>query len=132
MVSKLSSEQIAMLKQRLSERRETLRAQVREELLRSDDEQYVRLADGVHDAGEESFADLLSDVNLAIVDAHIGEIRDVEDSLKRIDNATYGVCVDDGADIEYERLDANPIAKRCYDCQVRYEQSYQQPGRRSL
>ena len=128
----LSNEQLAELKGQLNERLEGLRTQVGEELARSENEQYIRIASGVHDAGDESVADLLSDVNLAIVDTHIVEIRDIEVSLKRIANGTYGICVDDGEDIDYARLAATPTATRCYECQVRHEQSYRQPGRTSL
>lgn len=114
--------QISELKQRLTERSQALLEEIRQELLKSDDEQYIQIAGRVHDAEEESIADLLVDVNLAIIDLHINEIRDIEAALLRIAGDTYGICIDCDGEIGYERLQAYPTAKRCYTCQRLHEQ----------
>lgn len=132
MTSGLSQQQVSEFKRQLEQRFRQLREEIRQELLKSDDEQYVALAGRVHDAGEESTADLLADVNLAIIDRHINEIREIDAALMRIAKGTFGVCVDCEADIAYERLRAYATAMRCHDCQARYEHSHPQPGRSSL
>ena len=55
----------------------------------------------------------LADLNLAIVDRHVLELRDIEAARARIADRTYGACVDCGDDIAPERLRAWPTAKRC-------------------
>lgn len=53
MTSGLLSKQISELKQRLNERSQTLLEEIRQELLKSDDEQYIQLAGEVHDPEED-------------------------------------------------------------------------------
>lgn len=132
MTSSLSPKQISELKQRLNQRFQTLLEEIRQELLKSDNEQYIQLADKVHDAEEESAADLLVDVNLAIIDLHVSEIRDIEAALLRIAGDTYGICIDCDGDIGYERLQAYPTAKRCHNCQRIYEQRPAAKGQPTL
>jgi RNA polymerase-binding transcription factor DksA len=38
-------------------------------------------------------------------------------ALQRIDNGTFGTCVDCAAPIEWDRLLANPSVARCWACQ---------------
>ncbi len=46
-----------------------------------------------------------------------GELLDVEDALRRIDEGTYGKCAECGREISPERLEALPAARLCIDCQ---------------
>lgn len=48
--------------------------------------------------------------------AGLAEIRMIESALDRIKDGTFGVCVECGAPISEERLDAVPYAARCRDC----------------
>ena len=82
-MTSLSETQIAEFKQLLRHRVDELRQLVHDALLRADDERYNALATQVHDAGEESVADLLSDVNLAVVDRELRELAQVEAALQR-------------------------------------------------
>ncbi len=132
MVSKLSEAQIREFKQKLQERFEQLRQETRQILLRSDDEHYIDLAGKVHDLEEESVANLLVDLDLAEIDWHVQEIRDIEAALMRIQSGTYGVCADCVGPIDVARLQVYPTAKRCHRCQERYEKSHVQVGHPSL
>jgi len=101
-----------------------LRAQIREALLRSDTETYGELAGRVHDAEEESLADLLTDVNLAEISREVEEVRDIDAAMRRIADHTYGSCIDCGDPIDSARLEAYPTAKRCLTCQRQRELKY--------
>lgn len=127
-----SGELVSRMHQRLEERFRELRELIRQELLASDMEQYVDLAGRVHDSGDESVADLLADVNLAVIDRHVQEVRDVDAALLRIAAGTYGRCIECEEDIDAARLEAYPTAKRCHRCQSRHEQTHAQPGRPKL
>jgi DnaK suppressor protein len=116
--------QIETLRAELERRRAGLLQEIRDELLQSDDEHYVDLAERVHDVAEESVADLLSDVELAVIDRHIREVLDIEGALQRIAMGSYGICVDCEGPIVYRRLQAYPTASRCRDCQQHYEQTH--------
>jgi RNA polymerase-binding transcription factor DksA len=123
MSPELSADQKKTLKHHLQQRSVQLREQVRQELLKSDNEQYAQLAGQVHDVEEESVADLLADVDLAVIDMHINELRDIEAALLRTVSGRYGTCVDCDEYIGYERLQAYPTAKRCLGCQSAHEKA---------
>jgi DnaK suppressor protein len=51
---------------------------------------------------------------LKVVD---GQREQVVAALARLDDGTYGRCVDCGTDLPAERLEARPEAARCVNCQ---------------
>ena len=117
----LSEKQLQQFEQRLRNRREELREIIHRELANSKQEDFTELAGMVHDAGDESFAELLRGINIATRTRELEEIRDVEASLERIKNGIYGTCVECNDKIALDRLDAYPTAKRCINCQSRHE-----------
>lgn len=131
-MAELSTEQVQLFQQRLEQRSRELREEIRQDLLKYDNEQYIDLAGRVHDSEEESVADLLVDLNLADIDRDLQELRAVGAALLRIEQGVYGECIDCGNPIALKRLEVNPAAERCIECQAAYEQRYAQPGRPSL
>ena len=127
-----NEKQLNERKQNLKNRFYDLREEIRQELLKSDNEKFNQLAGEVHDLEEASVADLMVDIQLASVDRHVEEIRDIDSALIRIAAGTYGICSGCGEDIAPARLDAYPTAKRCRPCQIDYEKSHAHPGRPSL
>jgi RNA polymerase-binding protein DksA len=117
----LTENQIHDFKKQLNVRFGELQEEIRLELLKSDDQHFIDLAGRVHDRGEESVADLLVDLQLASVDRHIQEIRDIDAAVTRIAAGRYGVCIDCDDTITVDRLKAYPTAKRCQLCQTEYE-----------
>lgn len=120
----LDKNQIRDLKKLLGDRFFDLREEIRQELLETDDQTYIELAGKVHDLAEASVADLLVDLQLADIDRHIQETRDIDAALMRIAAGDYGVCNDCKTDISIERLRAYPTAKRCHQCQAKNERTY--------
>jgi DnaK suppressor protein len=123
-MSHLSKEQLAQLRQQVEAERSRLRQDIREELTRSDSEQYATLAGQVHDAGEESVADLLTDINAAVLSNSIKALREIEAAQERLQQGTYGRCEECGEDIPLARLQANPAARLCIADQERYEMAH--------
>jgi DnaK suppressor protein len=120
-MSKLRNDRFLELDRMLREREETLRREIRETLLRSAGEHHKDLAGMVSDAGDESVANMLADLDIAAVDRDVGELREVENARARVRAGEYGICVDCGATIGYARLKASPAAARCVACQTRRE-----------
>lgn len=131
-MTRLSDEQLHNLQQLLATERARLRGEIREHLLATDREQYGDLAGQVHDAGEESVADLLTDVNVAVMGRLIIELREAEAALERIATGGYGLCEDCGIDIPYARLQAYPAARRCVEHQELHEKTYAGEGKPTL
>ena len=119
----LSKQDIQGFEQQLRERRDTLRGGIADALVQSQREDFTELAGRVHDAGEESVAELIMSTNYAVLDREVRELREVEAALARVRAGRYGKCAECGADIARERLLANPTARRCIRCQARREQA---------
>lgn len=58
----------------------------------------------------------------AVINQDLEDARDIKAARERLSTGTYGVCIDCGEAIAYERLLAYPTAKRCIHCQRVYEQ----------
>ena len=66
---------------------------------------------------EEQAVDLADDEALEGVDTVLrDEIHQIRLALLRIENGTYGTCAICGEEISRERLEARPIATRCFSC----------------
>ncbi|MDE2209049.1 MAG: TraR/DksA family transcriptional regulator [Betaproteobacteria bacterium] len=129
----LSKARLAELAGRLDRRRDALLEEVRDALEHSENQQYIELIGRVPpDIGDQSVGDALADLNLAIIDRHVQELRDIDAAKLRINAGTYGVCIDCGEHIDVERLRAYPTAKRCRPCQQQREKTYAHEGTPSL
>jgi RNA polymerase-binding transcription factor DksA len=116
----LDQKKLGQLRQRLLRRLDEVRADIRRELRKYDNEKYGELADRVADAGEQSVADLLVDLDLAEVD------------LLRLADGSYGSCVDCEEPIDAQRLENSPAVSRCYGCQQRFEHRDREIHHRTL
>lgn len=132
MTVELTTHQINVFKTKLNERFMALRREISAELLHADEEQYGELAGRVHDTGEISVADLLVDLELASIDRHVQEIRDIDAAMMRIAEGSYGKCCDCQEAIAIERLEANPTARRCVVCQEAHDRNYAHGGKPTL
>ena len=129
----LSESQLARLSRLLDQRHRLLIDEVRDELERSENQQYVELIDrSPADIGDQSVGDALADLNLAIIDRHIREIRDIEQATARVKDGRIAICIDCGQEIEFKRLLAYPTAKRCLLCQQQRERTYAHEGTPTL
>jgi DnaK suppressor protein len=120
----LDAHQTEELRHTLRDRARQLRDEIRQTLMKSDEEQYTMIADQVRDLEDDSFADLMVDVNLAEIDRDLQELRLIDAAFLRINDGTYGRCEDCESPIEIERLRATPFASRCFDCQSSFERNH--------
>lgn len=68
----------------------------------------------VSDRASEGFEDELS-VGLIAIEA--AQLDDIEAAIARIDNESYGLCLDCGRPIPRKRLEVLPFARRCLNCE---------------
>lgn len=71
-------------------------------------------------------ADIASDLSdqdreAAAIEVVHAQQQEVEAALRRIEEGSYGRCVDCGQQLPEERLDARPEAARCVNCQAKAE-----------
>jgi DnaK suppressor protein len=62
-----------------------------------------------------------TDRETALIEAAGDQRAQVKAALARIDDGSYGVCVDCGQPISEARLQVRPEAARCVECQVKAE-----------
>ena len=69
-------------------------------------------------------ANLETDRNflLRIRDRERKLILKIKDALARIDDGTFGICEECGAEISEERLKARPVTTLCIDCKTKAEE----------
>lgn len=67
----------------------------------------------VSDRASEGFEDELA-VGLIAIEA--AKLDDIEAAIKRIDDGSYGLCLDCGKAIPRKRLEVLPFARRCLAC----------------
>lgn len=75
----------------------------------------------VPDSAELAGDDVARDVGIAEVDRDVAEIEAIDAALERLDQGTYGRCVDCHVPIDAARLERSPEAARCVPCQQHAE-----------
>ncbi len=123
-MSNLDPRQTSMMKSRLRERAAQLRGEIQRTLERSSEETHVRIAEQARDTEDDSFSNLIVDLNLAEIDRDADELRRIDGALARLSEGSYGLCEDCGQRIPEARLQAEPTAVRCVQCQALYEKTH--------
>lgn len=121
---RFSKSDFAGIAKRLQDRRRALIAEIREQMDDSDDEHAESLRaqfDDLDPHDDRAVGDWVRDVAISQTERDTRELDEIEAALKRIDEGTYGECIDCGEDIVRARLDATPAAARCIPCQERFE-----------
>ena len=106
-----------------------LRAELEEERSSAIEELREYGADPDHDmvtvpGVDDNFADLGQATAerseaYALIEQTRARLAEVEAALAKMDEGTYGVCVDCGAEIPEARLEARPLSVRCLACAQR-------------
>jgi len=85
-----------------------------------------------HDAGEKGMsthmADLgsdnaLHDMELSMITDEGNVLETIDEAIERLLNGEYGICLDCGAEIGDERLEAKPYACFCINCKSAREKN---------
>lgn len=78
--------------------------------------------DQVQDPGDQALSSTMESLNASLHESELGEYNRIGRALEKINDGTYGVCVDCGASISEKRLKSYPDAARCLACQEIYEE----------
>jgi RNA polymerase-binding transcription factor DksA len=70
------------------------------------------------DTGSETFTQELDETTAMILE---DELKTVETARQKLEDGSYGICVDGGEEIEPKRLEVQPEAIRC----MRHQQVYE-------
>ena len=75
----------------------------------------------VKDAEEQSMADIVQEVDFALMQMKSETLAKIDDAIVRLSQGRYGVCLECDQEIAAPRLRAVPFADLCRDCQQRQE-----------
>ncbi len=129
----LTATQIDQLTTILKQNYQALLIEIRDELENSGNQHRIDLLNSEPgDSGDESMANELADINVATLDRHVRDMRDIETTFKRIKDQAFGECIDCGKGIPFNRLQAYPTAKRCIACQEKREKQFAQEPHPSI
>lgn len=123
-MAKFTEDQLVQLKAALHKRYSDLQEEIHNELVHTRDIPDSELAGYLNNIPD--------DIDTALVDRQINEMRELEMSLKYLNELEFGDCIDCGNEIGFERLLAYPSAQRCIQCQNQYEKAFPQESIPSL
>ena len=114
---KLDKRTIAKFKKLLLKQREEIVGEVKQ-MVESSKEMGQ---DGIQDIGDEAANIYNKQVLLSLNENERTRLREVDESLDRIENGTYGICEECGGPISFKRLEVRPVAKYCVPCLTKLE-----------
>jgi DnaK suppressor protein len=117
----LSEQQSEELNTRMRDRLRTLEEEISSKL--GDSAGEVPTFDRIGDDGDLAQVVQNSEMDLSEATRDIDEWRDLRRAIGRLEQGSYGVCIDCGIEIPFERLQVQPSALRCIDCQEVAERS---------
>ena len=77
------------------------------------------MATHMADLGSDNFR---HDFELGLLTDEVDVLEMIDEALQRIDDSEYGICLDCGAIIPKERLEAKPYARYCTKCKSKREE----------
>ncbi|HUH95478.1 MAG TPA: TraR/DksA family transcriptional regulator [Casimicrobiaceae bacterium] len=118
---RLSQRELRDLVHRLDTREQALQVAIAEERRRIDTEALSQLDAEVGDQVDQAFVITSVEMERGLIDRYTQELERIAAVRERLANGVFGVCVDCGEPIGAARLQAQPTAVRCTDCQWRHE-----------
>ncbi|GBE00320.1 general stress protein 16O [bacterium BMS3Abin07] len=114
-------EKHAELRKLLLGYRKKILRNVKEEISKFISGEAKQLVDTAVDDGDLSFVDLAEDINLKKLSSYKDRLNKIDESLRKLDEGTYGLCDDCGAEISEARLKVMPFAIHCVECKEQRE-----------
>jgi DnaK suppressor protein len=109
-----------MEKRRREQFRKTLlkmRAEILNKSKKLKEDSYALGTDGIQDMADAASNAYNADILMSISDNDQNLLRDIDNALDKITNATYGICEECDEKISEKRLEVNPVARYCITCQ---------------
>ncbi|MEW6569596.1 MAG: TraR/DksA C4-type zinc finger protein [Nitrospirota bacterium] len=119
--TKSEEERRAFLRRALVRKREEIVKEAKEEISKYIKGETRQLVDTALDDGDWSVVDLSEDISLKQLSTHRENLQKIDESLRKLNEGTYGICEDCGEEISEERLKVLPFAIYCVDCQEKRE-----------
>ena len=116
-ISGMDKKTLARLKKILLKEREEVMGEVKQ-IYESSKEMGQ---DGTQDIGDEAANIYNKQILLSLNENERMRLQEVDESLDRIANGTYGICEECEGPIGLKRLEVRPVAKYCVPCKTQME-----------
>jgi DnaK suppressor protein len=116
-----TSRRAQTIRRQLEQRKRELTAEMQG--MRREARQASRADNRGADEQDAAVADQRSDIDLAVLQMKAETVARIDSALRRVDQGTFGDCVECGAKISVERLAALPFALRCRTCEQSREKA---------
>ena len=77
--------------------------------------------DQVQDPGDQALSSTMENLRTSLQNTELQEYKRIVQAIEKINNGTYGICIDCSEDISPKRLSFYPNAARCLACQETFE-----------
>ncbi len=78
--------------------------------------------DGIQDMADAASNTYNADILMSISDNDLTLLKDIDNSLDKLNKGTYGICEECEEKISEKRLEANPVARYCITCKRQMEE----------
>ncbi|MEJ2697807.1 MAG: TraR/DksA family transcriptional regulator [Candidatus Sulfobium sp.] len=115
------TDRLQELRRSLLKKRESIIREAKEEIAKYISGENRQLVETALDEGDLAVVDISEDVNLMRLASHRQNLLDIDETLRKIDDGSYGTCEDCGEEIGEKRLNVLPTATLCRNCQEKKE-----------
>ena len=118
---RLSEDELATIKNGLLGRKRQVWNEINDDIDEDVREEHQDLIQAAKDGGDHGLAELRQSTIYSLIDMKVKEIESIEEALLRIEAGKYGRCRDCSRWIKPARLEVQPFAVRCRNCQAKRE-----------
>lgn len=87
-------------------------------------------SDDLSDEADLASSTINQQVSFSIRNREMAKLRRIEAALVRVEEGTYGICLESGDEIEEKRLETQPWAEYCLEVAEEFEREQSQRFRR--
>ncbi|MBI5327476.1 MAG: TraR/DksA family transcriptional regulator [Deltaproteobacteria bacterium] len=109
------------LRKALIEKKRKMWNELRNEIFNKLGNEYNKQFDMPQDLEDQALIDVIEDVGLAIADIRRQELTSMDETIRKLEHGTYGVCEECGENISERRLKVMPFTMYCVKCQKKTE-----------
>jgi DnaK suppressor protein len=86
------------------------------------EDSYSLGTDGIQDMADAASNTYTADILMSISDNDLKLLKDIDNTLDKMEKGTYGICEECEEKIIEKRLEANPVARYCITCKRQMEE----------
>jgi DnaK suppressor protein len=99
-----------------------MRAAILGKAKRLKEDSYALGTDGIQDMADAASNSYDADILMSLSDNDLTLLKEIDSALDKLGSGAYGVCEECEEAIAEKRLEANPVARYCINCQRMIEE----------